>query len=155
MLGWLVASLITPRLALVEDGRLRYLVCSQIRGSGRVLSFSGFRSVIFFAKVTYSQKETAEFHAVSLCNMAAIMLLSNRTPIPTVATRSNFWCTFVQRVECCVQVLAIAVVAFRRWLLAGQTQVLSEACAFKCNCFPNENLHQPVWEAPVMPLWPP
>lgn len=55
---------------------LLYLIRSRAWRTGRVLNLSRSRSAVSFAIITCLQKETVEFHALSLSNMVAIMLPS-------------------------------------------------------------------------------
>ncbi|CAB3251481.1 unnamed protein product [Arctia plantaginis] len=73
--------------------RLRCLARARAWRAGRVLNFSRSRSAVSFASITCSQKETAEFHALSLRTIAAIRLSSERTQTPMAATRSRLCST--------------------------------------------------------------
>lgn len=72
------------------------------------------RSGVSLAIINCLLQETAKFHALSLRNMAAIMLLSAKTTTPMVATRSSLDCPlhwiFCQCMKRGVYGLAIIVV---------------------------------------------
>lgn len=72
---------------LQHRSRLGYQARHWIWRTRRVLSLFRSRSAVFFESITCSQKETSEFQAFSLRNMAAIMLLNERTPTLIAAMR--------------------------------------------------------------------
>ncbi|CAB3261794.1 unnamed protein product [Arctia plantaginis] len=101
------------------------------------------RILPLFASLTCSQKETAEFHALSLRTIAAIRLFEREnSPLRWPATRSRLCSTHAGHSASVWRAvshgLAIAVVAPRRWLLADQTQVISETS------LPSDHLRQSV-----------
>lgn len=105
----------------------------------------------FLSEHTCLQKETGEFHVLSLRTMAACSRYWARE-LPMAATRSRLYSAHAWHsasVWSAVSTYRSSRWLHLRWLLSDQIQVITE------QSFPSDHLRQPVWEGgPMIPLEP-